>query len=233
MILQLRLIQVGWLSNQPAYEENPFQPWWLFITLKYDTIHSFCTSCQIGVAIDPHEWLETQEKRAQLAYIPMWKALETCQMFSHSTQCKHPNLIIPAWAHSHPHGVLHGIHLHPGMAWAHVGSPPHTQMHIWSGFSSVSYNSRISLWKWLCSVDGGYIRWRKHYVNKVLSFPLDLVLRFLSFTVIELSLFSYSKKMQISIASVSEAHSLWVFLFCILLDYLPLTSFCTDIFLCL
>lgn len=40
-----------------------------------------------------------------------------------------------------PHGVLHSIQPHPVMAWARTfGSLPHTQMHIWHGFLSVSYN---------------------------------------------------------------------------------------------
>lgn len=105
----IKIDSSGLIINQPDYEENLSQPWWLFITPKYNTIHPFCISCQKDVAIDPHEWLETWEKRAQPAYIPMWMALETWQMCSHSTQCSHPNLIIPAWTHSHSHGVLHGI----------------------------------------------------------------------------------------------------------------------------
>lgn len=108
--------------------------------------------------------------------------------------------------------------------------------HSWCRALLVYYNEWITLWKWFCSGCHGYKRWRK-YVNKVLSllllFFFNLVLSLLSFLVIELSLYFYCKKMQMNITSVSEAHSLWVFLIEITMDYLLLASLCTDVFLCL
>lgn len=109
MILQLRLIQVGWLSTNQTMRRIFPSPGGC--SLPQSTTQYILSAFHVkkGVAIDLHERVETREKWAQPAYIPMWMALETCQMCSHSTQCSHPNLIIPAWTHSHPHGVLHGI----------------------------------------------------------------------------------------------------------------------------
>lgn len=124
-----------------------------------------------GVATDPHGWLQTQEKRAQLPCIPMCLMCQTCQICSHGTQCNHPSWIIPARSHSLPPGVLHGIQLHPVMAWTHTfGSPPpHTDAYlVWIPqcfLQLMNFHAKVALLFY-----NGYIRWRIHYGNKVLSF---------------------------------------------------------------
>lgn len=150
MSLQLRSIQVGWLSNKhPTSKIFPSPGGFLYPKVWHNKFFLHFKSKRYGhrppcVTGDPGK-VSIASLHSHVAgpgnMVNVFPK-HSVQQPQFNNPCTDPftSSWCPSW---HPAAASHGL-------GTYIWSLPHTQMHVWCGFLCVSYNWWISLWKWLC-----------------------------------------------------------------------------------
>lgn len=154
--LRLRLIQADWWSNNQPTRKNLPSP--RGCSLPQSMTHYILSALHVKRCGHRPPWMTGDSGKESIAtlssHVPdvpnvpdvlPWHPVQPPQF---NNPCMDPftSSWCPSW---HPTISNHGLDTY---IWF---TSPHTQMHIWCGFLSVSYNWWISLWKWLCSFTMG------------------------------------------------------------------------------